>query len=52
MPFQTYITSQTFLNIKIFNVFKKSLFCLPSLHLFGSKYSKNSKNLKHFYYLK
>ncbi len=45
-----YTTSQKFVNCKIFNVFKRFLFCSASLHLFDPKY--NSKSLKYFYYLK
>lgn len=41
-------TSQKLLNSMIFNFF----FCTPSLHLFDPNYSKNSKSLKYFYYLK
>jgi len=31
---------------------EKDLLCLPSLHLFGQKYSKNCNIVKYYYYLK
>ncbi len=36
----------------LFNVFERSLFCSPRLHLFDQKYFKNSKIVKYFYNLK
>ncbi len=44
-------TSQRFLNSKM-NVFKRIIFCSPSLNLFDPKHSKNSNVLKYLYYLK
>ncbi len=40
---KTYITVIKFDVGEIFHGFERSLFCLPRLHLFGQKYSKNSK---------
>ncbi len=35
---------------KICNVFEKSLFCSPRLHLFDPKYSKNNDIVKSLFY--